>query len=102
MFTAPVEDVQNRRKELRSSTRTTTTFYQFLPMLSKRITLAGAKHGPSERQRMHCKATEMLQKARQPKHGGHKSILERWLTLLNVTRLPWRIIHTAQQDLKEF
>ena len=23
-------------------------------------------------------ATKMLQKARQPKHGGHKSILERW------------------------
>ena len=26
---------------------------------------------------MHSKAREMLQKARQPKHGGHKSILER-------------------------
>ena len=38
----------------------------------------GAKHGPSERQRMYCKAHDMLQKARQPKHGGNKSILERW------------------------
>ena len=38
----------------------------------------GAKHGASERQRMHNKAKEMLQKARQPKHGGNKTILERW------------------------
>ena len=27
---------------------------------------------------MFHKAKEMLQKARQPKHGGHQSILERW------------------------
>ena len=27
---------------------------------------------------MYCKAKEMLQKARQPKHGGHKMILQRW------------------------
>ena len=27
---------------------------------------------------MYCKAKEMLQKAGQPKHGGYKSILERW------------------------
>ena len=38
----------------------------------------GAKHGASERQRMCYKAMEMLQKARQPKHGGYKTILERW------------------------
>ena len=47
-------------------------------MLSKKNSTGGAKHGPSERQRMYCEAKEMLQKARQPKHGGHKSILERW------------------------
>ena len=32
----------------------------------------GAKHGASEWQRMYYKAKEMLQKARQTKHGGHK------------------------------
>ena len=33
---------------------------------------------PSERQRMYYKAKVMLQKARQPKHGGYKTIWERW------------------------
>ena len=37
----------------------------------------GAIHGTSERQRMHFKAKEMLQKVRQHKHGGSKTILER-------------------------
>ena len=37
----------------------------------------GAKHGASERQRMYYKAKEMLQNARQPKHGDYKTILER-------------------------
>ena len=37
-----------------------------------------AKHGPSERQRMYYKAKEMLQKARQEKHGSYSSILARW------------------------
>ena len=27
---------------------------------------------------MHYKAKEMLHKARQPKHGGYRTILERW------------------------
>ena len=34
----------------------------------KKNTISGAKHGPTERQRMYCKAQEVLQKARQPKH----------------------------------
>ena len=38
----------------------------------------GAKHGASERQRMYYTAKEMLQKARQPKHGGYKIFMERW------------------------
>ena len=37
----------------------------------------GAEHGASERQRMYCKAKDMLQKAHQPKHGGYKTILDR-------------------------
>ena len=39
----------------------------------------GAKHGASERQRMYYKAKEMMQKAREPGHGGQESILESWL-----------------------
>ena len=39
--------------------------------------IRGAKHGASDRQRMYYKAKEMLQKARQPKHSGQKTILER-------------------------
>ena len=38
----------------------------------------GSKHGASERQRMCYKAKDMLQKARQPKHGGYKTNLKRW------------------------
>ena len=39
----------------------------------------GARHGPSERQRMFFKAKEMLHKAGQKKHGSHSSIIARWL-----------------------
>ena len=38
----------------------------------------GAKHGPSERQRMYYQAKQMLKKARQKKHGNHPTILSRW------------------------
>ena len=38
----------------------------------------GPMHGASERQIMFFKAKEMLEKARQPKHGGHPTILARW------------------------
>ena len=38
----------------------------------------GARHGPSERQRMYYKAEEMLHKAGQKKHGEHSSSLARW------------------------
>ena len=37
-----------------------------------------AKHGPSERQRMHHTAKQMLKKERQKKHGNHPTILSRW------------------------
>ena len=36
-------------------------------VISKNI-IRGAKHGHSKRQRMYCKAKEMLHEARQPKH----------------------------------
>ena len=34
----------------------------------------GARHGPSERQRMYYKAKDVLHKAGQKKHGEHSSI----------------------------
>ena len=38
----------------------------------------GAKHGPSERQRMYYQAKQMLKKTRQKKHGSHPTTLSRW------------------------
>ena len=40
----------------------------------------GAKHGPSERQRMNCQAKQMLKKARQENHGTYPAILETKIT----------------------
>ena len=58
----------------------------------------GAKHGPSEQQRMYCKAKGMLQKARQPKQGGNKSMLERLHK--DNQLLPWRVpaVHFTRGD----
>ena len=116
LFFVLAEDAWNSRKESWSTTRTTTTSYQFLAMFLERITLVVPN--------MDCQKDntcwEMLQKARQPKHGGQK--IHTWKmakkttnieilrhssdgprsNLLNVTRWPWRIICTAQQDLREF
>ena len=74
MSIAFVEEFLNLRKELKSSTRDVSPFPDYAIKKNSR----GAKHGPSERQRMHYKVTEILQKARQPKHGGHPSILAPW------------------------
>ena len=38
----------------------------------------GAKHGPSEIQKIYYQAKQMLEKARQGKHGCHPTILSRW------------------------
>ena len=40
----------------------------------------GARHGPSERQRIYNKAREMLRKAGHKKHGLHSPIHARWLS----------------------
>ena len=40
----------------------------------------GAKHGPSERQRIYNKVMEMLHKAGHKKHGLHSPIHARWLS----------------------
>ena len=58
----------------------------------------GAKHRPSERQRIFNKAREMQHKASQNKHGGHSSILARWLSDYKhrdpLTRIGW-----TEQDI---
>ena len=41
----------------------------------KKNSSRGAKHGPSERQRMHNTAKQMLKKTRQGMHGSHPTIL---------------------------
>ena len=46
--------------------------------VSKKNSSRGAKHGPSERQKMHYQAIQMQKKARQGKHGCHPTILSRW------------------------
>ena len=44
----------------------------------KKNSSRGAKHGPSERQRMYYQVEQMLKRARQKKHGSHPTILARW------------------------
>ena len=105
-----------------SWTRRTSTPCQFQVTSSKKKKknlLRGAKHGASERQRMYHNDKFMLQKARQPKHGGYKTILERWHNddkyreslsdnwvdlknkIFSMTNLHWKITPTLQQEGKE-
>ena len=44
----------------------------------KKNSSRGAKHGPSDRQKMYYQEKQMLKKARQGKHGCHPTILLRW------------------------
>ena len=44
----------------------------------KKNSSRGAKHGAIERQKMYYHAKQMLQKARQGKHGDHATILSRF------------------------
>ena len=48
--------------------------------VTKKNNKRGARHGPSERQRIYNKAREMLHKAGQKKHGQHSTIHARWLS----------------------
>ena len=62
----------------------------------------GARHGLSERQRMYfCRATGVLHKAGQKKHGGHSSILARWHSDYkyrdSLTRIGW-----TEQDIMPY
>ena len=83
----------------------------------KKNLLRGAKHGASERQREYYKAKDMLQKARQPKHGGYKPSWKDCSTMTNsaslcrklgglknqlfsMTNLHWKITPFLQQEGK--
>ena len=74
-----VEDALKHRKELRMSTRAADVL-SIPGLLFKKNNKRGARHGPSEPQRMFHKAREMWPKARQENHGSHSSILARWHT----------------------
>ena len=54
-------------------------------------------HGPSERRRKYYQANQMLNKARQKKHGRHPRILSRWYTSESY-RDSWREKHTMLSD----
>ena len=79
----------------------------------------GARHGPSDRQRIYNKAREMLHKAGQKEHGQHSTSMRdgsaakdsesrgrtmdgRRATSWTLTKLPWKIINTLRQELSEF
>ena len=75
----------------------------------------GAEHGASEIQKMYFHAKQMLENARQGKHGGHPTILSRWYddeeyrtsdgdntTSYCTTGSPWRSTSTFLRELKEF
>ena len=63
----------------RSSSRTTTTSPQITGYVAKKNSSRGAKHEPSERQKVYYQAKQKLSKARQGgKHGCHPAILSRW------------------------
>ena len=61
----------------------------------------GARHGPSERQRMYYWAKETMHEARQEKHGEHSSILARWLSD-NKYRKSLSDIGWTEQDIMLF
>ena len=99
-------------KSSQSSTEFDQNNTSILGYVVKKNSSSGAKHGPSERQRMYCQAKQMLKKARQRKHERHPRILSRREfvvchrvernTLCCTTESPWRRTSTSPQKLKEF
>ena len=73
------EEMWNLSGVQRSSSRTTTTSPQITGYVAKKNSSRGAKHEPSERQKVYYQAKQKLSKARQGgKHGCHPAILSRW------------------------
>ena len=68
----------------------------------KKNSSRGAKHGPSERQKMYYQAKEMLEKAHQGKHGRHPTILSRWYAdesyRTSLSAIGWREHHMMLYD----
>ena len=68
----------------------------------KKNSSRGAKHGPSERQRMYYQAKQMLMKARQQKHGRYPTILSRWFASESyrnsLSDIGWREKHIMLYD----
>ena len=68
----------------------------------KKNSSLGAKHGPSERQKMYFHAKQMLKKARQGKHGSHPTILSRWYASESYRKslydIGWREHHIMLYD----
>ena len=62
----------------------------------------GVKHGPSERQKMYYQARQMLEKARQEKHGRHPTILSRWYAeedyRKSLSAIGWKEHHIMLHD----
>ena len=63
--------------------------YKRSPTTTQKANNDKPKHGASERQIMFFKTKEMLQKARQEKHGSHPTILARWCAQEN-TEIRWK------------
>ena len=80
LSTVLVEDALKHRKELRMSTRATTTSYPFLASLSKRITSAVPDMDLLSDNGCFTRQKKCRKKAHQEKHGSHSSILARWHT----------------------
>ena len=57
----------------------------------------GAKHGPSERQKMYYQARQMLKMARQNKHGRHPTIISRWYADEEYRKSLWAVGYGEQQ-----
>ena len=83
-------------------TRTTVTSPKIPGYVIKKNSSRGAKDGPSERQKMYHQAKQMLEKARQGKHGGHLSIHSRWYACdeykKSLSDIGWREHHVILHD----
>ena len=72
------------------------------PWICEKNSSGGVKHGPSQRQKMFYQARQMLEKARQGKHGRRPTILSRWCTdeeyRKSLSALRWKEHHTMLYD----
>ena len=116
---AVVEEIFNLRKDQRFE-KNNCDVSSIPGCVIKKNSSRGVKHGPSERQRMYYKAKEMQQKSssRKSTEAIHPYLHDGTTTTSTeirchslggprriscyLTQLPWRIIHTSRQKLREF